>query len=397
MAENKIELKIHPSITEIPKEKWNALIKAETVPFLDYEWLAALEQSGSIAPETGWYPFHFCLWKNNQLLAAAPFYLKTSSDGEYVYDYFWAEASYSLGKEWYPKLVGTLAATPAEGYCFLCSPEIQTDEAAALILKAAENFCRQNGVASLNLLFADPLWAESLPGFGYTPWEHSHFLWENSGYKDFNDSLSIFSKNQRKNIRKEWQRHEEQRITIKIIRGDDAGEDYFKRMFELFTITNDKFIPWDARWVNKEFFLELYKNYRHGVAFAEARLPLQSGREEGETIAMAFLVRKNKRIWGRFWGAYDDIKDLHFAVCYYAPMDWAIKEGIRHFDPGAGSPHKIRRGFKSVKNTSWHKFFDPVLERLFKSNIANVNHFEEENRNALNAGLPFKKNTPPVD
>jgi predicted N-acyltransferase len=382
---SRYRLKILRSITAVPAGAWNSLVRPETIPFLEWEWLAALEESGSISPETGWRPLHFSLWEGERLVAAAPFYLKTNSDAEYVYDYFWAEAALSLGRRWYPKLVGAPAATPAEGYRFLHAPELDGGEVSALILGAAENICRENGIVSLNLLFADPGWGRLLPGLGYTPWEHSHYVWENPGYADFDEYLSLFSKNQRKNIRKEYRHHEEQDISIKIVNGGDAGEEKFRRMFELFTITNDKFIPWDARWVNEDFFLRLEKTCRPRTAFVEAK---RNG--SGEVLAMAFLVRKGDRVWGRYWGAYREIRDLHFAACYYAPMDWCIREGIRLFDPGAGSPHKIRRGFKAVINRSWHKFFDPLLERLFKDNIDGVNQYEAESRWALNAESPLK-------
>jgi len=157
-------------------------------------------------------------------------------------------------------------------------------------------------------------------------------------------------------------------------------------MFELFSITNDKFIPWDARWVTEEFFLLLEKKCRKITAFVEARRELT-----GEIIALAFLVRKGDRLWGRYWGAYEEVRDLHFAVCYYAPMDYCIQHHIRYFDPGAGSSHKIRRGFKAMKNRSWHKFFDPTLDRLFRYNIKAVNRQETARRNDLNAELPFKE------
>jgi predicted N-acyltransferase len=385
-SKTRYKLEILRSITGVSAENWNSLVTPETLPFLEWEWLAALEESGSIGPAAGWHPLHFCLWEGDRLAAAAPFYLKTNSDAEYVYDYFWAEAAQSLGRRWYPKLIGAPAATPAEGYRFLCAPGSDGGALTALILEAAENICRQNGVVSLSLLFADPPWAQTLPRLGYTPWEHSHYVWENPGYAGFEDYLALFSKNQRKNIRKEYRRHGEQGLSIRIIRGEDAGEEKLRRMFELFTITNDKFVPWDARWVNEEFFLRLGKSCRRALAFVEA-----SRNGSGEVLAMAFLVRKGDRIWGRYWGAYEEVRDLHFAVCYYAPMDWCIREGIRIFDPGAGSPHKIKRGFRAVVDRSWHKFFDPYLERLFKDNIDAVNQYEAENRRLLNAELPFKE------
>ena len=381
-------LKIHRSVSEVSREDWNSLITPELIPFLEWEWLMALEESLSISPETGWHPLHICLWEGKSLAAAAPLYLKTSSDGEYIYDYFWAEAAGSLGRAWYPRMVGAPAATPAEGYRFLAAPGINLRDVSAVLLDAAEAICLENRIPSLNLLWVDPAWGELLGGLGYTAWEHSHYLWENKDFTGFGDYLDLFSKNQRKNIRKEYGRHKEQGISIRIIDGEEADESLYREMFRLFTITNDKFIPWDARWVNEDFFMLLGKSFRSKTAFVEARRGSAEG-GRGELIALAFLVRKGDRIWGRFWGAYEDVKDLHFAVCYYAPMEWCIKNGIRYFDPGAGSPHKIRRGFRAMRNRSWHKFFDPVLERLFKENIEAVNLHEAERIEALNAELPF--------
>ena len=382
----KYQLKIREAITDFSQEEWNSLVTSGAVPFLEWEWLAALEESGSVSAGTGWSPLYFCLVADERIASVAPLYLKTSSDGEYLYDYFWAEAAMSLGRSWYPKMVGTLATTPAEGYRFLSGAGYHEAVEAAL-LEAAEAVCRQNRIPSLNLLWVDPAWGEFLRGKGYSPWDHFHYLWENQNFSSFDDYLALFSKNQRKNIRKEYARHFEQGITIKVVPGEEAEKEHYVKMFELFTMTNDKFVPWDARWVNEDFFLRLEKNCRNLTAFSEARRD-----STGEIVAMAFLVRKGDRIWGRFWGAYEEIRDLHFAVCYYAPMEWCIQNHIRYFDPGAGSPHKIRRGFRAVQNRSWHKFFDPVLERLFRDNIRAINRREAANLATMNAELPFREN-----
>ena len=395
VSSEKYRLKIVHSIADIPRHEWEGLSGGDALPFLDWDWLNALEESRSIAPETGWYPLHLSLWRGESLVAAAPLYLKTNSEGEYVYDYFWAEAAYSMGIPWYPKLVGTCAATPAEGYRFLWKPDVDGGLVTGIFLKAAETLAQSNGVKNLNFLFADPGWEEFLENQGYTPWEHSHYLWENPGYRDFEDYLARFNKYQRKNIRKEYSRRLEQDISVRIIPGEEASPEHYRRMFDLFTITNDKFAPWDARWVNQDFFRLLEKNCRRKTLFVEARWNETSpGRigaaEEDGLIALALLVRQGKRIWGRFWGAYEEVRDLHFTACYYVPMDWAIREGIESFDPGAGSSHKIHRGFRAVRNRSWHKFFDPSLARLFKNNIRQVNRMEAERLAELNTELPFK-------
>ena len=391
---SKYQLKIHRSITDIPREGWSSLVTPDTVPFLEWDWLAALEESGSVSPETDWHPLHLCLWEDGsgpecsaavpRLAAAAPLYLRGSGGGEYIYDYFWAEAAADLGRRWYPRMVGAPATTPAEGYRFLAAPGIDPGEASALLLDAAESICRQSRIPSINLLWADPTWAEGLPGLGYNAWDHFHYVWENRGFADFDDYIASFTKNQRKNIRRESGRCLEQGISIRIVPGNEADESHYRRMFELFTITNDKFIPWDARWVNEDFFVRLFKNCRDITAFVEARRD-----SSGKVLAMAFLVHKGDRLWGRFWGAYEEVRDLHFAVCYYAPIDYCIQNNIHYFDPGAGSPHKVRRGFAAVRNRSWHKFFDPVVRRLFLDNLEAVNQHEAAHIGNLNAGLPL--------
>ncbi|MDR0586724.1 MAG: GNAT family N-acetyltransferase [Treponema sp.] len=388
-------VKIALSIAEFDPVQWNDLIRSGDIPFLEWEWFAALETSGSVCPETGWHPLHLSLWDKDDLLAAAPLYLKNHSDGEFVWDYMWAKAASSLGTPWYPKLTGVVPATPAEGYRFLTADGFpDRDLLNSTLLDAAEALCRNNGIRGLHLLFAEPDWASrpgSLVERGYSAWKHQRYVWENAGFAGFDDYLAGFNKNQRKNIRREYRRHEEQGIGLRIVdRDSGAGQSgYFNAIHELYTITNDKFVPWDARWVNGEFFRLLGSSYSRRVVFSEAYRKGQTGGAE-ETVALAMMIRKDEKIWGRYWGAYEDLKDLHFAVCYYAPMDYCIREGIRYFDPGAGSPHKVRRGFRSVFDTSYHKFFDPLLEKLFRTNIDEVNSYEEENIGALNDGLPLK-------
>jgi predicted N-acyltransferase len=386
-------VKIALSIAEFDPVQWNSLVRFDDTPFLEWEWLAALETSGSVCPKTGWYPLHLSLWDGNSLLAAAPLYLKNHSNGEFVWDYMWAKAASSLGTSWYPKLTGVVPATPAEGYRFLTaenfSGRVLLDNT---LLDVAEALCRNNGIRGLHLLFADSAWASrSLVERGYSAWKHQRYVWKNAGFTCFDDYLAGFNKNQRKNIRREYRRHEEQGIGLRIVECNSAGgqRKYFDAIHELYTITNDKFFPWDARWVNGEFFRLLGSSYSRRVVFSEAYRKTQTGGAE-KTVALAMMIRKDEKIWGRYWGAYEELKDLHFAVCYYAPMDYCIREGIRYFDPGAGSPHKVRRGFRSVFDTSYHRFFDPLLEKLFKTNIDAVNSYEDETIDALNDGLPFK-------
>ena len=383
-----LRITIERSVLDFGRDEWNALLGEEASPFLEWEWFAALEKSGSIVPETGWHPLHLALREEGRLIAVAPLYLKTHSQGEFVFDYFWAEAAQAMKRPYYPKLVGVIPATPAEGYRFLVAADKDEKLLTAVLLEAGERICRENKIPGFHILFADPAWASSLPEAGFLAWKHHHYLWENSGFRGFEDYLGEFTKNQRKNIRKEKARAGEQGLEVRVVSAADVPAGHFKRMFELYTRTNDKFVPWDARFVNEEFFSLLEASYRHRIYFSEARR--SEGKDTEDPLALAFLVRKGGRVWGRYWGSSEDVRDLHFTACYYAPMEWCIAEGIRSFDPGAGSPHKIRRGFRAVPDYSYHRLLDPGLDRLFRTNLDQVNAYEQEQLDELNAELPLK-------
>jgi predicted N-acyltransferase len=253
-----------------------------------------------------------------------------------------------------------------------------------MILDAAETLCRKNKIAGIHILFPDPEWAEGLSSSDFVAWKHHHYEWDNPGFGGFQDYLAGFSKNQRKNIRRERMRPGEQDVEVRIIPGPRAKPEHFARMFDLYTITNDKFAPYDARYVNEKFFSLLEKNYRDRLLFVEAA-------RGGEVLAQALLVEKNSGLWGRYWGAYEDVRDLHFEACYYAPIEHAIRQKISLFDPGAGSPHKIRRGFLAKPDFSYHRLFDPALDGLFRTNIDMVNRYEDETIEELNGESPLKR------
>ncbi|GAB4375526.1 MAG: GNAT family N-acetyltransferase [Spirochaetales bacterium] len=381
----KLRVAIHTSILEIPSGQWNALLDERDIPFLEWGWMAALESSGSICPATGWQPCHITLWDRSILVGVAPFYIKFHSRGEFVFDYFWAEAASMLKRPYYPKLVGVVPATPVVGYRFLSAPGYDPAEIQGTLLDVAERVCRTEGLHGIHILFAEPGWAKTLPGAGYVSWRHHHYLWQNPGFEDFSQYLAGFTKYQRKNIRKERQEVEKAGIRIQVLSATETGRDFFQHMFRLYTRTNDKFAPYDARYVNEEFFLKLQELFSHRIRFVEAY------RSPGSPLALALLVQKGDSLWGRYWGTYEDLKDLHFDVCYYTPIQYAIEQGIRYFDPGAGSPHKVRRGFLAHSHSSYHRLLDPVLDALFQANIDTVNRMEEETLLELNQYSPLKQ------
>jgi len=375
---------------DIPQKEWDRLADPIPNPFLEWEFLRQLERSGSIAPETGWYPRHLLVRENDILIAAAPLYIKMHSMGEFVFDFAWADVAQQLGVRYYPKLVGTVPATPSVGYRFLTDPDGDTRALTRFMLEEIHAFCRDAELGGVSFLFTDSHWQHMIAHEGFVGWKHQSYLWRNPGYRTFDDYLAEFRKNQRRNIRRERASMEEQGITMRALHGDEIPRHYFSLMYEYYENTNEQFGPWAAKFLNREFFTGLYEGYRHRLVFAAA---YRQGQED--PIALSFLVVKDRRMIGRYWGSQGYYDNLHFNACYYTPIEWAINNGIEEFDPGMGSPHKIRRGFMAMENFSLHHFYDKRMQMIMQGNISKINAYEQANIDELNAGLPFANREDP--
>lgn len=370
---------------DIPKHDWDSLALPANTPLLEWDWLEQLEASGSIQPENGWLPNHLTVWDGDRLIGAAPLYLKGHSEGEFVWDYIWADVAGQLGSKYYPKLVGMSPATPAVGYRFLVAEGEDEETMTAVMLKQIGELAQEYGIPAVQFNFVEPNWQSDVEELGYIAWEHQSYLWENEGFSDFDEYLARFTKNQRKNIRKERRSLDEQGLTIRALTGDAIPDSHFEYMWRYYEKTNDQFGPWAAKYLNREFFLGLASRFKRRLLFVAA----YEG-SDGDPVALSFLLWKNDHLIGRYWGTARSYNHLHFNVCYYAPIEWAIENGVRTFDPGAGSPHKIRRGFKAVSNHSLHRFVDGRMQAVMRNNIEMVNGMAERQIHELNAGLPFK-------
>jgi predicted N-acyltransferase len=325
-------------------------------------------------------------------VAAAPLYLKGNSAGEFVYDYVWADVANQLGIDYYPKLVGVCPATPMMGYRFLMDPREDEDWLIRRMVEAIDKFCLANKISGCSFLFVDPDWHEKAESLRFLPWRHQSYIWENPGYANFDDYLGSFNKNQRRNIRRERSKMAEQGIIIKTLTGDSIPPDYFDLMYDFYEMTNRQFGPWAAKYLNREFFTGLYPDFRHRLLLVAAYREGKSRERGGETpVGMSMLLTKGDRLLGRYWGASEWIDSLHFNVCYYSPIEWAIHQGIKQFDPGAGSPHKIRRGFRAVPNFSLHRFYDQRMNQVMSVNIDRINQMEQQHIDELNERLPFRE------
>ena len=382
-----------PGIEEIPRDEWNALAVPLETPLLEWDWLRQFEVSGSMVPEHGWLPYHLVLRAGRDLIAAAPLYVKGHSEGEFVWDYMWADVASQLKTDYYPKLIGMSPATPAVGYRFLIGPGEDEDQLTEILLYAIDRFCEQNNLSGCSFHFVDESWKHRILNHGYSEWLHQSFEWVNQGFTSFDDYLQGFTKNQRRNIKRERATVREQGIEVKPFTGDDIPESFFPVLFDYYEKTNDQFGPWAAKYLNREFFEGLYPRFRDRLLIMAALDP-GKGRHP---IGMSFLLAKGDRIIGRYWGSSRWVDSLHFEACYYGPIEWAINHGVKKFDPGAGSSHKLRRGFFSIGNHSLHKFRDPTLRSVMREHIDEINQMERRRIVSMNATLPLKPEYLPKD
>ncbi|GAC1501444.1 MAG: GNAT family N-acetyltransferase [Chamaesiphon sp.] len=387
------QLKPHYSVAwinkigEVPKSAWDALALPLLTPFLEWEWLNNIEISESTNAKTGWLPNHLTVWRDRQLIAAAPLYIKGHSYGEFVFDHQWADLAHRLGVQYYPKLLGMTPFTPAEGYRFLIAPGEDEEELTALMVEAIDHFCDRHHISGCHFLYVDPQWQPILERQGFTRWLHHSYIWQNQGLASFDDYLATFNANQRRNIKRERKAVEKAGLRLQTLTGDDIPKSLFPLMYNFYADTCDKFGWWGSKYLTRRFFEQLYPNYGHRVLFVAA-YPEQDNQNP---VGMSFCITKGDRMYGRYWGSLEEIECLHFDACYYTPIEWAIAQGIQTFDPGAGGRHKKRRGFLATPNHSLHRFYNPRLSYILRSYISEVNEIEQQEIDAINQQIPFRE------
>ena len=379
-------------IAEIAKNEWDALAQPLKTPFMEWEWLNNLETSGSATARTGWQPCHLTVWKDKQLIAAAPLYIKGHSYGEFVFDHQWADLSYRLGVEYYPKMLGMTPFTPAIGYRFLIAPDSDEDELTEIMLAEIERFCDRNRISGCHFLFVDPDWRPIVERHGFNSWLHHSYIWKNQDFSTFDDYLKIFNTNQRRNIKRERKAVAKTELQIKTLVGDEISPSLFPSIYRFYSSTCDKFY-WGSKYLTRKFFQQLYPHYSHRVVLVAA----YQQEDEEQPVGMSFCVRKGDNLYGRYWGCFQEVNCLHFEACYYQPIEWAIGQGIQMFDPGAGGNHKKRRGFPATPNHSLHRFYNQRLRKIMSNYIGEINEMEQEEIEAINNNLPFTKREIKID
>lgn len=346
---------IAPRITDIPADEWDGCAGKDN-PFVSHAFLSALEESGSATAETGWLGQHIVVRDTaEQVIGVLPCYLKNHSQGEYVFDHAWARAYEQAGGSYYPKLQASIPFTPATGPRLLVR---NGDEAAKQKLGwAARALTEDRGVSSLHVTFATKADASALAKCGYLLRNDQQFHWLNDRYEHFDDFLASLTSRKRKTMRRERRDALANDLIIETVTGADISETHWDDFFQFYLDTSSR--KWGQPYLTRDFFSLI------GERMAE-RIVLFFAIRDGKRIAGALNFAGSDTLYGRNWGCIEDHPFLHFELCYYQAIDYAIAHGLNRVEAGAQGPHKLARGYVPTKTWSAHYVRDPGFHEALK-------------------------------
>jgi predicted N-acyltransferase len=375
-----------PSIATLDAAQWDACANPDAAafnPFVSHAFLKALEDSHTVGRQTGWLPRHLVIKDDDgNISAAAPAYVKSHSQGEYVFDHGWADAYERAGGQYYPKFQIAVPFTPVPGPRLLVKPGDTALASEQLLAAAIIEIVRQGGLSSAHLTFLGSEVAAHLKELGFLTRIGQQFHWQNQGYVSFDDFLSSLASRKRKAVKKERQAAMAPGIEIEQLSGKDITEAHWDAMFAFYMDTGNR--KWGRPYLNRTFFSLL------GETMPEHCL-LVFAKREGAYIAGALNLIGGDCLFGRYWGAVEHHPALHFELCYYQAIDYAIAHKLPRVEAGAQGEHKLARGYLPVETHSAHWIADPSLRRA-------VERFLIQERDAvteLNADLtemgPYRK------
>ncbi|MGX1803202.1 GNAT family N-acetyltransferase [Brevundimonas naejangsanensis] len=345
-------LQVHDRIAAIGRDAWDACAAPTGDPFVSYDFLDACEASGSAVPSEGWAARHLSLHnEDGAVIGVMPLYLKGHSQGEYVFDHSWADAYQRAGGRYYPKLLGAVPFTPATGPRFLNAPGTNAATVRKALLQGALTLTERLGVSSLHVNF--PLEAEwrAMIEAGLLPRRDIQFIWRNDGYQSFDDFLGALSSNRRKTMRRE-RREAQANLDIRVLTGVSITQAHWDAFFAFYMDTGDR--KWGRPYLTRDFFA------RVGASMAD-RIALVMAFEDETPVAGALNFIGRDALYGRQWGTLVDRPFLHFELCYYQAIEFAIARGLSRVEAGAQGDHKIARGYLPSPVYSAHFIADPAL------------------------------------
>lgn len=415
MATEDYVTRVFASPSDLPAAQWDALVSADenASPFIRHAYLTALHESGCAREQTGWQPQYLTLWRDGELHAASPMYLKNHSYGEYVFDWAWANAYAQHGLDYYPKALVAVPFTPVQGSRLLA----KDDHARSALVRALIHHTREENLSSLHLLFIQPREADACAEAGMLLRDTVQFHWQNrvpapssgpvrlpqaspeddpgpsgcsSGpdeearqFRDFEHFLASLVQDKRKKIRQERRKVAEAGVRFRWAQGteiDATDWDFFYRCYERTYLEHG-----NAPYLNRDFFQRMTQTMPDNwLLFVALR--------EGRPIACSLVaIDPRKRVaYGRYWGALERVDCLHFEACYYQPLEWCIRHGFVRFEGGAQGEHKMARALLPVKTSSahWlaHPAFSDAVERFLERESRGVGEYLDH----LAVRLPLK-------
>jgi uncharacterized protein len=380
------KLRVLTSLSEVSAATWDGVANATGQPynpFVSHAFLSALEESGSATVHSGWAANHLLLEEDGKLRGAVPCYLKSHSQGEYVFDHGWAEAFQRAGGRYYPKLQVAVPFSPVPGPRLLAASELDR----VTLLSALVAHVKNTGTSSAHITFMPEADWQNAP----EQWlrrQDIQFHWHNNGYASFDDFLAALSSNKRKNIRKERRAVTEMGITFQHVTGNDLTEKHWDHFYAFYMDTGSR--KWGRPYLSRKFFALLGEHMREHVLLVLAM-------RDGKIIAGALNMIGGDRLYGRNWGCAEDHPFLHFETCYYQAIDFAIARGLKVVEAGAQGEHKLARGYVPVKTHSLHYLAHPGLSRAVAEYLDQERAAVDEQSELLAEHAPFRQTVPEQD
>jgi len=382
---DQIEINVSTTITEIAREDSDACANPSDErpddPFVTHRFLLALERSGSVGPGTGWFPRYLIAKAAGDVIAVAPIYAKTHSQGEYVFDHAWAQAYERAGGDYYPKLQIAVPFTPVTGRRLLTRPGFEEIGQAALVQGAVE-VAAQNQLSSVHITFCTEGEVEAGKAMGLMHRTGQQFHWDNAGYTDFDAFLDALSSRKRKNIRKERAQAQGFGGEIVQLTGDQIEPHHWDAFWTFYQDTGAR--KWGSPYLTRAFFDHIHTTMRDDVLMVLALA-------QGRPIAGALNFIGKDRLYGRYWGCTEHHPCLHFEICYYQAIDYAIAHGLSRVEAGAQGEHKLARGYLPNTTHSLHWIADPGFARAVDDYLVAERAAVDEETEFLTSYGPFKR------
>ena len=398
-AGGELTVRVATSLKTIPPQAWDACANPHALmpaltdeaplaqdrdnPFVSHAFLSALEASGCIGGRTGWSPAYL-LVENGEgaLLACAPSFLKSHSQGEYVFDHAWADAYERAGGRYYPKIQVAAPFTPATGPRLLVADGPQAEAARETLIAGLAALCGQAGASSVHVTFAQEPDFAALLANGYLERHDLQFHWRNEGFASYDDFLATLASRKRKALKRERRDALAAGITVEVLSGAALTEAVWDDFHGFYEDTGSR--KWGRPYLNRAFFSEI------GARMGD-RIVLVMARRAGRYIAGAINFRGGNTLYGRNWGCVEQHPFLHFELCYHQAIDYAIAHGLVRVEAGAQGEHKLARGYRPVITRSAHYLADPGLRRAVAAYLGNERAHIAAAQAALASESPFRK------